>query len=81
MYKYVFILIQPCIFILQYLYVLVVSLLAASMIIYIFNYCISVAKDILFRKRFPEMALLSISVALIGFGIGWLIRSVFGTEI
>jgi vacuolar iron transporter family protein len=43
-------------------------------IIFIFNYYISVAKDYSFKKRFFEMVTISLSVALLSFGIGYLVN-------
>ena len=53
----------------------------AVLIIFFFNYYVSVAKDYSFKKRFTEMAVLSIGVALISFVIGYLIRVTLGVEI
>ncbi|MBI4981552.1 MAG: VIT1/CCC1 transporter family protein [Candidatus Omnitrophica bacterium] len=49
----------------------------ALLIIFIFTYYISVAKGLNFRKRFLEMAGISLGVAVINFGIGLIIRNVF----
>ena len=46
-----------------------------------YTYYISVAKAISFKKRFVEMALISLGVAVISFGIGMLIKHVFGIEV
>lgn len=51
------------------------------MIICVFTYYISVAKDLNFRKRFLEMAGISVGVAAINYVIGLTIRHVFGIEI
>jgi VIT1/CCC1 family predicted Fe2+/Mn2+ transporter len=50
-------------------------------VVLIFNFYISVAQDLPFMKRFSEMALLSIGIAAVSFGIGFLMRQVFGIEI
>ncbi len=50
-------------------------------IILIFTFYISVAKDFSFKKRFFEMALISIGVALLSYGIGWLVKTYFGLQI
>lgn len=50
-------------------------------IIFFFNYYISVAKSLPFFKRFAEMALISISVAVISFAIGLIAKSFLGIEI
>jgi len=49
----------------------------ALLIVFIFTYYISVAKGLNFRKRFLEMAGISLGVAVINFGIGLIIRNVF----
>ena len=51
-----------------------IALTTAVIIIAVFNYYISVAKDESFRERFLEMAGLSLSVALFSFVIGYFIR-------
>lgn len=60
---------------------LATALVIAVLIIAFFNYYISVARDLPFRRRFLEMAGLSLAVAAISFGIGILMRMVFGIEI
>lgn len=56
------------------------SLVAAVSIIAIFNYYYSVVKSESFRKRFLEMAILSLSVAAVSFGIGYLLKTFTGIE-
>ncbi len=58
-----------------------IALTTAVVIIAVFNYYISVAKDESFRERFLEMAGLSLSVALFSFVIGYFIRIWLGIEI
>jgi VIT1/CCC1 family predicted Fe2+/Mn2+ transporter len=60
---------------------LAASLVAAILIIALFNYYISVANDLPFRKRFMEMALLSMGVAAFSFLVGFVIRSLLGIEV
>ncbi len=60
---------------------LLISLIVAVSIIAAFNYYISVAKGENFRRRFIEMAALSLSVAAFSFGVGYLIRLWLGIEI
>jgi len=57
------------------------TLAAAVLIIAFFNYYISVAKDVLFKKRFLEMAGLSLGVAGFSFLVGFLMRSLLGIDI
>lgn len=51
------------------------------LLIFIFTFYISVSKGLNFRKRFLEMAGISLGVAVINFSIGLLIRNVFGIEV
>lgn len=60
---------------------LAIMMAVAILIILVFNFYISVARDLPFRRRFLEMALISIGVALLSFGIGWLVRTFWGLEI
>lgn len=60
---------------------LAISLTTAVIIIAVFNYYISVAKGESFKRRFLEMAGLSLSVALVSFIIGYFIRIWLGVEI
>lgn len=57
------------------------TLCVAVLIIFLFNFYLSVAKDLNFRRRFWEMAILSLSVAGISFGVGVLVRAVFGIDV
>jgi hypothetical protein len=41
----------------------------------------SVAQDAPFRRRFLGMAAISLGVALLSFGIGWVVREVLGVEV
>lgn len=74
-------LIMPFIFISQPLTALAVTLLAVMIIIALFTYYVSVAMDLPFLKRFLEMALISLGVASITFGIGFFIRKFWNIEI
>lgn len=58
-----------------------ITLLVAVAIIFLFNYYISVASGQSFRKRFFEMAAISLGVATISFLIGFLVRKYFGVDI
>jgi VIT1/CCC1 family predicted Fe2+/Mn2+ transporter len=58
-----------------------IALTTAVIIIAVFNYYISVAKDESFKERFLEMAGLSLSVATFSFIIGYFIRIWLGIEI
>jgi VIT1/CCC1 family predicted Fe2+/Mn2+ transporter len=50
----------------------------AIVVIIVFNFYISVAKDLSFWKRFSEMALLSFGIAAISFAIGFVVRQFLG---
>jgi len=65
----------------NYVVSLVFTSLAAIFIILVFNFYISVAKDLPFKKRFFEMAGISLGVAVISFIIGHLIREFLGVDI
>ncbi|MBW6465320.1 MAG: VIT1/CCC1 transporter family protein [Brevefilum sp.] len=60
---------------------LAISLTTSVVIIALFNFYVSVARDQPFGKRFLEMAGLSLSVAAFSFLIGILIRNWFGIDI
>ena len=74
-------LVLPYLVIGQYLICLLATILIAIAIIFVFNYYISVAKDFSFKKRFLEMAGLSLGVAAISFVIGYVIRIFLGVDV
>jgi vacuolar iron transporter family protein len=74
-------LIMPYLLLDNYILCLAISLVTAVIIIAVFNYYISVAKGENFRRRFIEMAGLSLSVALFSFVIGYFIRIWLGVDI
>ncbi len=53
----------------------------AVLIIYLFNYYVSVAKDLDFRKRFVEMVAISLGVAALSFLIGRGLGHLLGVEV
>jgi len=57
-----------------------VTMASAVLIIFLFNYYISVAKDLPFAKHFFEMAGLSIGVAGLSFFIGFVLRHFLGVD-
>jgi vacuolar iron transporter family protein len=57
---------------------LAVTLLTAILIIAAFNYYYSVVKEEKFTRRFTEMVVLSLGVALLSFGVGLLLSKFFG---
>jgi VIT1/CCC1 family predicted Fe2+/Mn2+ transporter len=60
---------------------LIVAVLDSVLIVLVYSYYISVANDQPFKKRFSEMVILSTVVGLISFGLGYLVRILFGIEI
>jgi VIT1/CCC1 family predicted Fe2+/Mn2+ transporter len=60
---------------------LAISITISVAIIALFNFYISVAKGENFKKRFLEMAGLSLSVAAFSFLVGYVIRNWFGVDI
>ncbi|MEW5895862.1 MAG: VIT1/CCC1 transporter family protein [Candidatus Omnitrophota bacterium] len=77
----VFILITPYLIGTNYFACLGAALMAAVVIIFCFNYYISVAKDRPFKKHFLEMVGLSLGVAVISFLIGFLLRKILPVEV
>jgi VIT1/CCC1 family predicted Fe2+/Mn2+ transporter len=77
----VMILILPYLLLGNYYLCLLLTLTGAVLIIAFFNYYISVAKAVPFKKRFFEMAGLSLGVALFSFFIGFLIRLFLGVDV
>ena len=74
-------LVLPYLLIQNYIVDLIITLIVAVLIIAVFNYYISVAKDEPFRPRFLEMAGLSLGVAAFSFIIGFFIRQWLGVDI
>lgn len=74
-------LVAPYLLFENYLLDLGIALVTGVLIIAVFNYYISVAKDEPFRSRFLEMAGLSLGVALFSFIIGFFIRKWLGVEV
>ena len=77
----VMLLVLPYLLIPNYILDLVITLTIAVLIIAVFNYYVSVAKDEPFRARFLEMAGLSLGVAALSFVIGYFIRQWLGVDV
>lgn len=77
----VLLLILPYLILENFYVCLFFTLSAAIMIIAFFNYYISVAKDVPFKRRFLEMTGISLGVAALSFFIGFIIRSFLDIEI
>ncbi|MFA6226483.1 MAG: VIT1/CCC1 transporter family protein [Methanoregula sp.] len=60
---------------------LMFTLLAAIVVIFVFTFYVSVAKDLPFYRRFAEMAAISLGIAAISFVIGIAIRTVLNVNI
>lgn len=65
----------------QFLGALLTMLLVVIAIIFAFTYYISVAKDLPFKKRFLEMAGISLSVAVLSFLVGFLVKHLLGIDV
>ena len=65
----------------HYLYALITMLCVVVFIIFFFTYYISVAKSLPFKKRFLEMAGISLTVAGISFLVGLLVKQFLGIDI
>jgi VIT1/CCC1 family predicted Fe2+/Mn2+ transporter len=59
---------------------LVWSILNAIAVIFGFTYYVSVAKDVPFKRRFLEMAAVSLGIAALSFLVGLIIRMLLGIE-
>lgn len=57
-----------------------ITLATGVLIIFCFNYYLSVAKDLNFKARFTEMTVISLSVALISFLIGYGLKFLLGVD-
>jgi len=74
-------LILPYLLFTNYLICLGITLCIAILIIFGFNYYISVAKDLNFKHRFFEMAIISLGVSALTFAIGFLVKKALGVDI
>lgn len=77
----VVLLILPYLVLTNYFVCLAWTLSAGLLVIAAFNYYVSVAQDQPFRRRFFEMAGVSLGVAALSFGVGYLVRILLGVEI
>jgi len=69
-------------FLVDRVFVALASTLAIAVaIIAGFNWYLAVARDDRFWPRFLEMAAISLGVAAVSFGIGWVVRGVLGIEV
>ncbi|MDH7507944.1 MAG: VIT1/CCC1 transporter family protein [Methanomassiliicoccales archaeon] len=77
----VFLLIIPFLLFSSSLVALSVTILNAIIVIFIFTYYISIAKDLPFKRRFVEMAGLSLGIAALTFAIGFVVRELFNINL
>ena len=75
------VLILPYLLFANVIVALSLTVCGALLIILTFSFYISVAKDLSFRERFLEMAGLSLGVAAVSFGIGFVLRLGLGVEV
>jgi len=77
----VFLLVMPY-WILQNVYMaLALTVFNAIVVIFVFTFYISVAKGISFKRRFLEMAFISLGVAALSFGIGFVVRVLLNIDV
>lgn len=60
---------------------MILTLVIAIVVIAVFNFYYSVVKDESFKTRFLEMLVISFTVVIISFGIGWLLKRVTGIDV
>lgn len=77
----VILLVLPFLILQGYLIALISTIIIGILIIFVFNFYISIAKEYNFKKRFLEMAGISLGVALLSFVIGYLVRVFLGVDI
>jgi len=77
----VILLILPYLLLGNFYVALACTLATAVSIIAVFNYYISVAKSLSFRRRFAEMAGLSLGVAALSFLVGLALRAFLGVDV
>ena len=74
-------LIFPYLLFSNYYFCLAFTLFNAVLVIAMFTFYVSIAQDIPFRNRFAEMAIVSLGIAVLSFGIGFLVRIFFKVEV
>ncbi len=75
------VLIFPFLLLSNYYISLGITLALAVMIVAVFNYYISVARDLDFKRQFLEMTAISLGVAGFSFLIGYALRAFFGVDV
>jgi VIT1/CCC1 family predicted Fe2+/Mn2+ transporter len=74
-------LILPFLFLANKFIALTATLGLAVLIILVFNYYLAVAKDLVFKRRFAEMTLISLGIAALSFGAGFLLKNLLGVDV
>jgi VIT1/CCC1 family predicted Fe2+/Mn2+ transporter len=74
------VLILPFLLIPEKFIALGITLGLAVLIILIFNYYLATAKDLNFKRRFAEMTLISLGVAALSFGVGYMLKNLLGVD-
>lgn len=77
----VILLILPFLLITSKFLALGITLSTAILIIFVFNYYISTAKDLNFKARFLEMATISMGVAAFSFFVGYALKYILGVDV
>ena len=77
----VILLVLPYLLLANYFVCLAIALTVGVLIIAAFNFYVAVAQDEPFRRRFAEMAGLSLGVSAVSFLIGLVVRNLFGVEV
>jgi VIT1/CCC1 family predicted Fe2+/Mn2+ transporter len=77
----VLLLVLPYLLVANYFICLLIALTVGVLIIAAFNVYVAVAQDEPFRRRFVEMAGLSLGVSAVSFLIGLVVRNLFGVEV
>ncbi len=76
-----FLLIAPYLMLSNYMVCLGLTICIAIFIIFVFNYYISVAKDLNFKHRFLEMTIISLVVSAITFVVSYFVKKALGIDI
>jgi VIT1/CCC1 family predicted Fe2+/Mn2+ transporter len=77
----VLLLVGPYLVLHSYLLCLALALIMAVLIILVFTFYLSIAKDLPFTGRFLEMAGISLGVAALSFGIGVVVKKLLGVDV
>lgn len=73
----VILLILPYVLFGNYLIALLFTIVIGVFVVFVFTFFVSVVKELDFKKRFFEMAGISLSVSFVSFLVGWILRVFF----